>query len=71
MLHIKIKELRLKNNLTQNEMAEALHISQNAYSLIENGKTRLIDIERIDIIAYKLKVNRKEFFVEFAGGGAL
>ena len=40
MSHNKIKELRKKNNLTQEQMAEALHISQNAYSLIETGKTR-------------------------------
>ena len=38
-------------------MAESLHISQNAYSLIESGKTRLVDEERIKIIAEKLKVN--------------
>ena len=52
----KIKELRLKKQLTQDEIAESLHISQNAYSLIENGKTRLVDEERIKIIAEKLKV---------------
>ena len=51
----KIKELRLKKQLTQDEIAESLHISQNAYSLIENGKTRLVDEERIKIIAEKLK----------------
>ena len=37
-------------------MAEALHISQNAYSLIENGITRLVDNERIKLIAEKLGV---------------
>lgn len=37
-------------------MAETLHISQNAYSLIENGKTKLIDEERINIIAKKFNV---------------
>jgi transcriptional regulator with XRE-family HTH domain len=56
----KIKELRLKNNLTQDEMAEALHISQNAYSLIETGKTRLVDEERINIIAQKFGVTPVE-----------
>lgn len=57
MSHNKIKEFRLKNNLTQDEMAESLHISQNAYSLIETGKTRLIDEERINIISQKLGVS--------------
>ncbi|MEO8852727.1 MAG: helix-turn-helix transcriptional regulator [Ginsengibacter sp.] len=60
MPHNKIKEFRLKNNLTQDEMAEALHISQNAYSLIECGKTRLIDEERITIISQKLGVSAIE-----------
>jgi transcriptional regulator with XRE-family HTH domain len=47
MLHKIIKELRLKNNLTQNQVAEALHISQNAYCLIEGGKTRLLPKSKI------------------------
>ena len=38
-------------------MAKELHISQNAYSLIENGKTKLIDAERIEIIAKKFNIN--------------
>lgn len=53
----KLKILRLKNKFTQDEMAEALYISQNAYSLIECGKTRLIDIERIKMIAEKFDVH--------------
>ena len=53
----KIKEFRLKQEFTQEEMAEALHVSQNAYSLVENGRTRLIDIERIILISQKLCVS--------------
>lgn len=60
----KIRALRLKNSLTQDEMAEALHISQNSYSLIEAGKTRLIDMERIGIMAGKFKLSSKEFLQE-------
>lgn len=60
MHHNKIKELRLKNNFTQEEMAEELHISQNAYSLIESGKTRLVDEERLNIISQKLGVSPLE-----------
>lgn len=56
----KIKELRIKNNLTQEQMAEVLHISQNAYSLIESGKTRLVDEERINIIAKKFGISPME-----------
>ena len=54
MQHNKIKELRSKTKFTQDDMAETLHISQNAYSLIENGITRLVDNERIKLIAEKL-----------------
>lgn len=60
MPHNKIKELRLKNHFTQDEMAEELHISQNAYSLIETGKTKLVDEERINIISQKLGVSALE-----------
>ena len=56
----KIKELRIKNKFTQDDMADALHISQNAYSLIENGITRLVDVERIKLIAEKFAVQPAE-----------
>jgi len=57
MQHNKIKELRSKTKFSQDDMAAALHLSQNAYSLIENGITKLIDKERIAIIAEKLGVS--------------
>lgn len=63
MQQTKIKALRLKNNFTQEQMAEELHISQNAYCLIENGKTKLIDEERINIIAQKFNVKPVELGV--------
>lgn len=49
-LHEKIKLLRKKKRMTQAQVAEMLFISQNSYSLIETGKTR-IDIERLQKIA--------------------
>ncbi len=60
MIHKKIKQLRLQNNFTQEEMAEAIFCSQNTYSLIENGKTMLIDVERIKQIAKKLRVKPQQ-----------
>lgn len=60
MQQTKMKDIRVKNNFTQEQMAEALHISQNAYCLIEKGVTRLIDTERINIIAQKLNVSAME-----------
>jgi transcriptional regulator with XRE-family HTH domain len=57
MVQTKMKDLRVKNNLTQEDMAAALSISQNAYCLIEKGVTRLVDIERINIIAKTLNTS--------------
>jgi transcriptional regulator with XRE-family HTH domain len=56
-MSIKIKEIRLQKKFTQMDMSESLNISQNAYSLIENGTTKLIDLERINIISRKLGVS--------------
>lgn len=57
MKHNKIKELRIKKGFSQEDIAQVLHVSQNAYSLIENGKTRLVDVERILLISEKFSVN--------------
>lgn len=56
-IHEKLKPLRKKHGYSQEEVAEALHMSQNNYSLIETGKTKL-DIERLFSIAafYKISV---------------
>lgn len=35
---IRLKELRVKHNLTQREVAEVLHIKNSTYSKYENGK---------------------------------
>lgn len=46
----KIKNLREFNNYTQGYVADELEISQNAYSLLEKGTTK-ITIERLVVIA--------------------
>ncbi|HYM94149.1 MAG TPA: helix-turn-helix transcriptional regulator [Chitinophagaceae bacterium] len=51
----KLKFLREKNDYSQEDVADALHISQNTYSLLETGKTKL-DIERLFEIAEFYKV---------------
>ena len=38
---MRLKELRLKNNLTQKEIADYLNIKQNTYSQYENGKRQV------------------------------
>lgn len=35
---IRLKELRVKHNLAQREVAEVLHIKNSTYSKYENGK---------------------------------
>ncbi len=40
-MYTRIKELRLKNNLTQAEISKILGISQASYSLYERGKRDL------------------------------
>lgn len=53
----RLRQLRKKKGLTQQEIAEQLHMSQNAYSLLESGKTKL-DIQRLHLLAqfYKLSI---------------
>ena len=45
-----IKELRLKNNLKQIEIAKILHISQNTYSDYEKGKIT-ISIDKLIMLS--------------------
>ena len=57
--HEKIRKIRENKNYTQEFMAESLHISQRAYSSIENGKTQLT-IERLFDISKILEVSVSE-----------
>jgi transcriptional regulator with XRE-family HTH domain len=54
--HKRIKAFRETKNYTQEHMAEVLHLSQRAYSSIENGQTQLT-VERLYEIAEALKVS--------------
>ncbi|WDF54880.1 helix-turn-helix domain-containing protein [Mucilaginibacter sp. KACC 22063] len=60
--HQKLKNLRTKNGLSQQLVADKLNISQNAYSLLENGKTKL-DEDRIYQLSKLFKV-KPEYFLE-------
>ena len=46
----RIQDMRKKRQYTQTQVADWLHMSQNAYSELESGKRRL-DIERLYEIA--------------------
>ena len=48
--HEKIKKIRTKLNLTQQEMAEALGVSKQYFSKVENGHTQLSK-EKISIFS--------------------
>ena len=41
LLHERIKNLRFSRNLTQEQLAQQLHISRSAYALYETGKRQL------------------------------
>jgi transcriptional regulator with XRE-family HTH domain len=56
-----IRRLRVLRNYRQDYMAEQLGISQNAYSRLENGETKL-DVERLRKIAEVLEVGVEDLF---------
>ncbi|MEO7308766.1 MAG: helix-turn-helix transcriptional regulator [Chitinophagaceae bacterium] len=60
MIYHTIKRLRLEKGISRNEMAKALNIEPNTYSSIETGKTKLIDTDRINLIAHTLGVQPSE-----------
>ncbi len=62
-IHKTIKRLRLSNNFTQQAIAKKLNISQNAYSLMENGKTK-IDEHRIIELAELFKVSLSDLLAD-------
>jgi transcriptional regulator with XRE-family HTH domain len=66
-----LKNLRIKNGLTQNELAFKLHMSQNSYSLLESGKTRLIDLDKIALLGNALNIDRFELILKICGGGQM
>ncbi len=55
----KLKILREVNNYTQEYVASVLDISQNAYSLIEKGTTK-VTLDRIETLAQLYKVTPAE-----------
>lgn len=59
----KLKTLRELNNYTQAYVADQLDISQNTYSLIEKGTTK-ITIDRLEEIANFYKISPPELITE-------
>ncbi len=52
----KIKRIRMIKGLSQDEMSDRMHMSQKAYSNLENNKTK-IDDERLNQIAVVFEMN--------------
>lgn len=59
MIGYKIKSIRELKNLTQEYMAEQLDISQDAYSKLEKGTTK-ISQDKLDKIAEVLEINPED-----------
>jgi transcriptional regulator with XRE-family HTH domain len=61
--HQKIRQLRTDRNFTQQDMADALEISQRAYSKIETGEIS-IKIERLEQIASLLNAKASDLIAD-------
>lgn len=57
----RIKELRLKQNISQEELAFRCHLSKNYVSDVERG-TRNVSLKAIEKFAYGLKVRVSDLF---------
>ena len=60
----KLISIRKEKGITQFQVGERLGLSDNAYSKLENGHTKL-DIERFLFILKILNTNLKDFFEDF------
>lgn len=58
----KIRSLREMHQLTQENMAEKLHISPSAYAKLERGEQKIY-IDKLEQIAQIFKMNMKDFFL--------
>ena len=67
---INIKVLRIKRNLTQEELAEYANVSRAAISDIERGKSSP-SVDTVGLIAEALKVDLYKLFILPQGKGIL
>ncbi|MPS74862.1 MAG: XRE family transcriptional regulator [Chryseobacterium sp.] len=59
----KIRRLRENKGISQEEMAEKLHISRSAYSRIENGETNSW-VNHIERLCKELEMKIEDFFIQ-------
>lgn len=62
----KMKEIRLKNNLTQKQLADKMHVTQSYISLIEHNLTvpRPLYVELFCIMLGVKKTEKKRMLTE-------
>lgn len=60
----KLTSIRQEKGYTQYQVGERLGISDNAYSKLENGHTKL-DVQRLIFILKIFDVNLSDFFKDF------
>jgi transcriptional regulator with XRE-family HTH domain len=63
MVHYKLKALLEEKGYSQQEVADAIHISQNTLSNIETGKTK-VDVELLFKFAEFYKVKPQELITD-------
>ena len=57
--HEKVREMREKHQMTQEQMAEKLHLTPSSYAKLERGETA-IKIERLQQIANIFNIDASE-----------
>ena len=60
-LGFKIKQLRESENISQEQLAETLEISQSKLSKIENGRIKTIDFILMQKICDRFSISTDEF----------
>ena len=62
MVVFRIKEIRIKNNMSQNKLSKYAKISREYLYNIENNKNTNVSLNVLINIAYTLNVNVKDLF---------
>lgn len=62
-METKIKEFRLKNRMTQEELAERAGVSRTVISQLENGTRDVITTETMKKIAVSLNTTAEKIFL--------
>lgn len=66
----KLRQIRISNNLSQDEMAKIIGKSQQVYNNIESGRTKRIDTNVVSAINKRFQIDllQQDFNAEISGG---